>query len=864
MIKYLITSTFLERISNFLVDGNLFQNFKKFLSVASYTKSHTFFLVTMSESTTEESEININRNPLGSWADLRPNFNRQVRALFKKQFLIKIRHAASIIEVIVALVICFIMYPVHILAKTDYDAIPDPVKEPISIVPTNLFIFFAMGSDPKLCFIPDNQRMHDLYNNTTFLKVLADGMQMEVMNTTYEIKPVIPRFYNRLEDMEDDVYQTDDNGVGIYWINSEADDALTRPEFEIYHQTMGPSINQDIYMEVKQAAATLIMQERGMASSILTSPLIHMNPMAINISKQQFARPKITSRFSMVSLCLGFLCTLPVVLASMPDMETVLGEKDSHVAALSFLMGMSETAYWFVNFFTPFILCFIVYLFSSLIYVYWFGLTGCDFTLVLICSIEFIIAQLWFQYMISAFLRKGSSGRALTIIMIVFALFFSYLHIFLTLDEDNSSTALRHVISIIPFSAYELFMMQGYTSVSEGLDPFTWDNMNDRSFVCPPWIPMVWLLIDCILYFLLFLLFNATMPRDFGTPIIKWSEFFQKEAWKRAFSSASSLKVAPKTSKFMKVKKLSKVYHGYKDVEALKDIDFEIKTGEIIVLIGPNGAGKSTLINVISGAIEPTKGTLNLLGGKKTKRFKEIQSYLGVCFQENVIINLLSVKEHFELFGALRGVPIDTLNDCIDYFATNMQLTHMLNNRAGDLSGGQKRKLCIGLSLLGNPPVVLMDEPTAGVDVQARQLIWKMISNLKETTSIITSHALEEAEAVSSRLFIVAGGKIPFCGTSTELRNQFKCGYLLRVERDDGTAGPVLELAQSFVPSSHLDEERPDIISMPVDPAIPDFLEALTEKEQEFGVRSYSFSVEQLEDMLLKLIQAEEVNQQNH
>ena len=192
-----------------------------------------------------------------------------------------------------------------------------------------------------------------------------------------------------------------------------------------------------------------------------------------------------------------------------------------------------------------------------------------------------------------------------------------------------------------------------------------------------------------------------------------------------------------------------------------------------------------------------------------------------------------------------------------------MQLTHMLKNRAGDLSGGQKRKLCIGLSLLGNPPVVLMDEPTAGVDVQARQLIWKMISNLKETTTIVTSHALEEAEAVSSRLFIVAGGNVPFCGTSTELRNQFKCGYLLRVERDDGSAEPVLELARSFIPEAHLVEDRTDSISMPVSSAVPDFLEALTEKEAELGIRSYSFSVEQLEDMLLKLIQSEEVNQQN-
>jgi ABC-type multidrug transport system ATPase subunit len=203
---------------------------------------------------------------------------------------------------------------------------------------------------------------------------------------------------------------------------------------------------------------------------------------------------------------------------------------------------------------------------------------------------------------------------------------------------------------------------------------------------------------------------------------------------------------------------------------------------------------------------------------------------------------------------------MDILEESIDFFAHTLQLTHMLDNRAGDLSGGQKRKLCISLSLIGNPPIVIMDEPTAGVDVQARQLIWKTIASLDGTTSIITSHALEEAEAVSSRLFIVSKGKLPFCGTSTELRNKFKCGYLLRVVRDDGTTGEVLELAQSFVPQARLLEDRLDTIAMPVDEAVPRFLTALSDRMDEYGVTNYSFAVEQLEDMLLKLIQSDEAS----
>jgi ABC-type multidrug transport system ATPase subunit len=275
----------------------------------------------------------------------------------------------------------------------------------------------------------------------------------------------------------------------------------------------------------------------------------------------------------------------------------------------------------------------------------------------------------------------------------------------------------------------------------------------------------------------------------------------------------------------------------------------------VIVVIGPNGAGKSTLVNILSGALEPDAGTLEFGGAPATARFKVIQAALGVVFQENIIFERLSVREHLELFGAFKGIAPAHLDGAIDFFAENLQLSHMLHTFAGDLSGGQKRKLCIAIALLGNPPIVIMDEPTAGVDVQARQLIWKTIASFTNTTTIVTSHALEEAETVSSRLFIVADRRIPFCGTSTQLREQYKCGYLLRIDRGDEDVAPVLALARTFVPGSHLSEERADTIRMPVHPAVSRFLRAMTERRAELGINSFSFAVEQLEDMLLRMIE---------
>jgi ABC-type multidrug transport system ATPase subunit len=543
----------------------------------------------------------------------------------------------------------------------------------------------------------------------------------------------------------------------------------------------------------------------------------------------------------------------------MPDFQTLLEEKDNKVACLSFLMGCSETAYWLVCFLMPLILCIPPYLLFAIMLSYGFGFKGYDVTLLFVLCMFFVISHLWFMLWISTFMKFGSAGKAITVGVLILAIFFAFLHQFFTLDENNGSTAVKHAFSIVPLSAFELVLMGMYAEALNSQPPMGWGDIT-RDTKYPIWYGLMWLGIDSVLFFLLFMFFNLMNGRQHGTPLIGWSNIFNGASWKRlsADDNANIGKVGAETEDFLSVKGLCKTFSGGKDVVALKDVDFTIQTGEVIVMIGPNGAGKSTLINVLAGAVDPSKGRLKLLGGQQTSRFKDVQRYLGIVFQENVIIDLLSIREHFYLFGAFRGIPMDVLEESIDFYAHTLQLTDMLDNRAGDLSGGQKRKLCISLSMLGNPPIVIMDEPTAGVDVQARQLIWKTIASFKETTSIITSHALEEAEAVSSRLFILSRGTMPFAGTSTELREKHKCGYLLRVEREDGKVGPVLELAQQFIPSARPVEDREDMISIPVDGAVPQFLSKLVEDKEQLGVMSYSFAVEQLEDMLLKLIQTDE------
>ena len=535
-----------------------------------------------------------------------------------------------------------------------------------------------------------------------------------------------------------------------------------------------------------------------------------------------------------MSFAVALLSPISIILATLPDMELIFYEKVIHVTVLSFLMGMSELAYWFTNFIFSFTISFVIYLYISIIYTFWYGLNGNDFGMILVLSLFFIIAEIWFQFFMTTLINNAEKWKNLTILLIMVTIILSFIFQFVTLKEKSTvSMVLNNIFCIFPISAYQLFLMQGYIANVADLPPFRWNDMNNKAYIFPPWIPLMWSIIDMVLYFILFVICNAVVPRAFGVSKIKLSNLFKRKKKLPIIGEESNSNSSLFDESAIEVSDLTKVYHGSRHIAALNSISFNIKRGEVI------------MINFISGGIKPTDGSISIFG-------KTINNNIGVCYQENVIIPQLSVQEHFELFGAFRGISKETLQSSIDYLSSNMQLDYILQNRAGDLSGGQKRKLCIGLSLLGNPEIVLMDEPTAGIDVQACQLIWKMISTLKDTTLLITSHALEEAEVVSSRLFILSEGIMPFTGTSTELREQFKCGYELRVDLNSDSIQNVLDFVKKYIPDAKIAQDIQDVILIPINLSISKFLLALRNDQNELGVVSYSFAVQQLEDMLLK------------
>ena len=206
----------------------------------------------------------------------------------------------------------------------------------------------------------------------------------------------------------------------------------------------------------------------------------------------------------------------------------------------------------------------------------------------------------------------------------------------------------------------------------------------------------------------------------------------------------------------------------YKDKKAVNELNLKIKQGELFALLGTNGAGKTTTIKMLSGLILPTSGDIIIEKEDIKKDIFQIKEILNVSPQETAIAPNLTVKENLEFMAGVYQITDreKTIKDLIKKF----RLEEVINKKAKTLSGGWQRKLSIALSLINNPKILFLDEPTLGLDVIARKELWQVINELKgKITIILTTHYMEEAENLSDRIGIMVKGSLIDVGTAEEL-----------------------------------------------------------------------------------------------
>jgi ABC-2 type transport system ATP-binding protein len=220
----------------------------------------------------------------------------------------------------------------------------------------------------------------------------------------------------------------------------------------------------------------------------------------------------------------------------------------------------------------------------------------------------------------------------------------------------------------------------------------------------------------------------------------------------------------------------------YRDgTEANRGIDLNVRRGEVVAVLGPNGAGKTTFLRQLTTELRPTSGSVNVFGIDAIAEPARAKGLMGITPQEAGVFETLTVREHFELFARLKHLSKRKARDAADEVIAELGLINEINKRVGRLSGGQRRRILIGLALLGRPPLLVLDEPTTGLDPSSRHAVWRVIRRAVTAgaTVILSTHYLEEAEHLSDRIGIIKSGSLIAFGTLEELLARVDRSYRL-------------------------------------------------------------------------------------
>ena len=223
----------------------------------------------------------------------------------------------------------------------------------------------------------------------------------------------------------------------------------------------------------------------------------------------------------------------------------------------------------------------------------------------------------------------------------------------------------------------------------------------------------------------------------------------------------------------MKAIKCVNLTKCYKNLTAVDILNLDVENGELFALLGVNGAGKTTTIKMLSTLTQPTSGEAFLNGYSIIKEKQKVKEIIGVSPQETAIAPNLSVEENLDFIASLYGFNKEKRREKIEELTKTFSLESVLKRKAGKLSGGWQRRVSIALSLISEPEILFLDEPTLGLDIIARNELWSFIESLKgKITIILTTHYLEEAEALSDRVAIMKDGHLIALGSAKEIKEK--------------------------------------------------------------------------------------------
>uniref|UniRef100_H2YP11 ABC transporter domain-containing protein n=1 Tax=Ciona savignyi TaxID=51511 RepID=H2YP11_CIOSA len=310
------------------------------------------------------------------------------------------------------------------------------------------------------------------------------------------------------------------------------------------------------------------------------------------------------------------------------------------------------------------------------------------------------------------------------------------------------------------------------------------------------------------------------------------------------------------------VKKKSIINCKKKEPEvAVKSLSLSVYPGEVFGLLGPNGAGKTTAINTITADFAPTKGQVNI-----QSNLSQVFQEMGYCPQDNPLWEEITLREHLEIYATAQGLSKQVVPAAAERCIKALGVEEHAHKRAKFLSGGTKRKVCFAIAMIGNPQVVLLDEPSTGMDPKTKRFMWNTISSAFEGSNrgaILTTHYMDEADALCSRVGIMVKGQLQCLGSTQHLKNKFGQGYSLELKVqqhvDTNNQDQIKLFGEGVTQTDHFAHRFVYKIPQEGMPSLSKIFSSLEQAKTELGIEEYSFSQSTLEQVFLQFARKQEL-----
>ncbi|KAI8361481.1 P-loop containing nucleoside triphosphate hydrolase protein [Mortierella sp. GBAus27b] len=312
------------------------------------------------------------------------------------------------------------------------------------------------------------------------------------------------------------------------------------------------------------------------------------------------------------------------------------------------------------------------------------------------------------------------------------------------------------------------------------------------------------------------------------------------------------------------MKNMRKIYPTNKKL-AVKNVTFAVDKDTIFGLLGPNGAGKTSLIHILTGLYEPTQGWARLAGFELDTQIKDVYRNIGVCPQHDILWDDLTVGEHLYFYARLKGVGAADERQAVLASLNAVSLLPFEDRLTKGLSGGEKRRLSIAIALVGNPGIVFLDEPTTGLDISVRRLIWDIVFNAKQgRTIVLTTHSMEEAEVLCSKIGIMAKGTLRCIGNQIRLKELYGRGFKITFASKSENTERASRYISSLLPAgakkldAFVTSESWEFESQPG--LIQRLFEEIEAHKHEHGIDDWGLSQTTLEEVFLRIVQEEDAD----